>query len=548
MIHTMKLYLKELHLDMQKETRAIFQWMGSIRGQYWIVALLIAIGAGIRLYKFGAIPAGLHRDEASLSYDAYSLLMYGVERNGFHWPIIFGAYGSGQSGTLAGYLSMPFLYAFGLVPIATRAVNLLFGIASLPLFYWVSRRIAGKNVALFALFLLAINPWHILISRWGWDCNLFPHLFLIALCLLVAGSEKKPWLYPLSAITMGLALYSYGTSYVFLPIFILCAIPYLLVHQKISKRMTLICATIFTMIAVPIGLFLLINTIGWPTITTPLFSIPNLGHVTRQQSALFLHERTILESIARNIGIFFSLLISQNDHALENSVQGFGFLYLFSLPITIFGIIKAGYTRIQTRYAPIMLMVCWLVCSVVVAAVLDPAIHRVNIIIFPLIFFTALGLERIRTLSTITCVFLVFAYSVSFIFYTHTYFGSYAEATGKYFSESLDTAVQDAADAVSGIICVTHSNVFVPEMTIVYQLKMDPRIFFNTVKFYNKNDLYPHTKSFDRFQIGLESCDRTKVEAYVLTREEARDFPESEYTQTMYKYFVVAIPKQASAL
>ena len=53
-----------------------------------ILALIFAVGASVRLYKFGTVPAGLHQDEASLAYDAYSLLHYGIERNGVRFPLI----------------------------------------------------------------------------------------------------------------------------------------------------------------------------------------------------------------------------------------------------------------------------------------------------------------------------------------------------------------------------------------------------------------------------------------------------------------------------
>lgn len=526
-------------------------WKEKIRAvpiHVWLVGILLFVGATIRLYKFGSVPAGLHRDEASLTYDAYSLLTYGVERNGFHWPIIFGAYGSGQSGTLAGYFSMPFIMMFGLVPIATRAVNLLFGLASLPLFYWLCRRIAGKDLALLGLFLLVINPWHIVAMRWGWDCNLFPHLFLIGMCFLLKAIEEKPQLYIAAAATFGLSLYSYGTSYVFLPVFALFVLPYLLIHKKITPRMALACCIVFGLIATPIVLFLVVNTFGWETIETPLFSIPNLGHVTRQQSALFFREKTLLLSIVRNIGKFTSLLISQNDFFTENVIPRFGFLYVFSLPITIIGLLTKRSKTPQKKYNASILILFWLLSTVPLAAVIDPSIHRLNIMIFPLIYFTAAGLEALRRVSKLSWIGLILAYALSFYAFTTYYFDSYAKYIGVYFSASLDEAVQTAVDSVDGIICVTHRNVFVPEMTIAYQLRMDPRIFHDTAVFYNQHALYLHTKSVDRFQIGLESCDATKVEAYILTPFEAKQFDKPSYSQKKFGNFILALPKKTSSL
>lgn len=48
------------------------------------------------------------------------------------------------------------------------------------------------------LILGTISPWHYMQSRWSFDCNLFPHVFLIAVVLLIAGLKRNryctfPW-------------------------------------------------------------------------------------------------------------------------------------------------------------------------------------------------------------------------------------------------------------------------------------------------------------------------------------------------------------------
>ncbi len=71
-------------------------------------------------------------------------------------------------------------------------------------------------------------------SRWGLESNLFPDLILIFAYLLVKGLEdKNKILYYLSFIVAGLAAYSYGTSYYFLPVFI---IPLLWILVKKEKN------------------------------------------------------------------------------------------------------------------------------------------------------------------------------------------------------------------------------------------------------------------------------------------------------------------------
>ena len=50
--------------------------------------VFLAVSLGPRFAAaFGSIPPGIFVDEASSGYDAYALLHYGIDRNGFHNPV-----------------------------------------------------------------------------------------------------------------------------------------------------------------------------------------------------------------------------------------------------------------------------------------------------------------------------------------------------------------------------------------------------------------------------------------------------------------------------
>ena len=63
------------------------------------------------------------------------------------------------------------------------------GLLTLPLMWDVARRIGGKGFALTALFLLALNPWHMVLSRWALEANMLPHVVLLAAELLLIGTR-----------------------------------------------------------------------------------------------------------------------------------------------------------------------------------------------------------------------------------------------------------------------------------------------------------------------------------------------------------------------
>ncbi|MEN3187139.1 MAG: hypothetical protein ABDK92_11055, partial [Atribacterota bacterium] len=100
----------------------------------WLLAGIFALEIFVRFFLLGVIPPGLNQDEASIGYDAWALLHYGIDRNGFHNPVHFVSWGSGQNALYA-YLSMPFIRLFGLNVFSVRFLNALIGCLSLFLFY-----------------------------------------------------------------------------------------------------------------------------------------------------------------------------------------------------------------------------------------------------------------------------------------------------------------------------------------------------------------------------------------------------------------------------
>ncbi|MBE0680533.1 MAG: glycosyltransferase family 39 protein [Anaerolineales bacterium] len=160
-----------------------FQWI--------LLSLILLLGILIRAWNFGSLPSGLNQDEASSAVDAYYLYHYGVDRNGISYPVHFIAWGSGQS-LLYGYLLIPFV-ASGLNPITTRLPMLLLGVLTLPIMYLVGYRTAGRRFALIAVFLLAVSPWHIMMSRWGLEDNTLPFVFLVGYLCMLLSTRNNHW-------------------------------------------------------------------------------------------------------------------------------------------------------------------------------------------------------------------------------------------------------------------------------------------------------------------------------------------------------------------
>ncbi|MGX8774388.1 MAG: glycosyltransferase family 39 protein, partial [Bacillota bacterium] len=111
---------------------------------------------------------------------------------------------------------LPFLALFGVKTWVIRLPQLLLGLAALPAAFSVGRRFGGRRGGLCALAVLALSPWHVMLSRWALESNMAPNLLLLGLCFFLKGLEDGRFL-PVSALFYGLALYAYSAVWPVMP-------------------------------------------------------------------------------------------------------------------------------------------------------------------------------------------------------------------------------------------------------------------------------------------------------------------------------------------
>ena len=244
-----------------------------------LFAVFLAVGIGARVWRFGAVPGGINQDEAFAAYEAYSILRTGLDTSGYPFPVYLTAWGSGMN-ALESYLMMPFIALFGLEAWAVRLPQLIVAVLSLIAAYDVMKRLIDRWAALCGLFLLAVCPWHILLSRWGLESNLAPGFLLFGLCFFLRGLEDHRF-FLLSALMYGLSLYCYATIWPFVPLILALQAGYALWCGRLRFRgrdglcVGLSVGVLF-LLALPLMLFLLVNW-GWiDEIRLPFLSIPKL--------------------------------------------------------------------------------------------------------------------------------------------------------------------------------------------------------------------------------------------------------------------------------
>lgn len=225
-----------------------------------IVLFLILLLAGfLRFVGIGSIPPSLTWDEVAWGYNAYSLGIDGRDEFGKLLPITYLESFGDFKPPLYAYLDILPIKIFGLTEFATRFPSALFGTLSVLLTYFLVLEIFGekkKKLALLASFILAISPWHIMLSRAAFEANVAHFFILFGLLSFLFAIRKNPNLIPLSVVSFVLSMYTFNTSRIVVPILVLVLA--FVFHRKLLRhlKITIISFLIGFFMFIPLLLFL----------------------------------------------------------------------------------------------------------------------------------------------------------------------------------------------------------------------------------------------------------------------------------------------------
>ncbi|KKT75645.1 MAG: hypothetical protein UW69_C0013G0004 [Microgenomates group bacterium GW2011_GWA2_44_7] len=196
------------------------------RSVFLISLILLAIsilGAAIRFYKLGQVPAGLYIDEAAQGYSAYSILKTGKDEFGKTLPIIFRSFTDFKTPVYI-YLIVPLIPIFGLTSFAVRFPSFFFSVLTFPLLFLLLIRVTHKRYAIalgiVTTFLLAISPWHTLFGRTNFECNVALFFLLLGVYFFYTGLKHR-WMLVLSALMFGVSINAYHSQRIITPLIVI---------------------------------------------------------------------------------------------------------------------------------------------------------------------------------------------------------------------------------------------------------------------------------------------------------------------------------------
>ncbi len=473
---------------MDKEHRQLNTRMTGVEGG--ILVLLLLLGIFARVFRFGAAPPGLNQDEAFAAYEAWALLHFGADSSLHAWPVYLTAWGSGMN-ALESYLMIPFLALFGVRTWVIRLPQLLLGLASLPAAYFYGRRTGGVRGGLCALALLALCPWHVLLSRWALESNMAPGLLLFGLCFFCRGLEDGRFL-PLSALCFGLALYAYSAVWPVMPLLLGLMLLY---ARPRADRQLFLSGLILAALALPLVGFLAVNYGLMDEFSIGPFSVPKLA--AARTGEISLH------NIPENLRTMVTILLRQTDGLKWNSPGRFGLFYPASLPFCLAGI-GALLCRLivslrKQRFDPAVLLLIWLLCGTVQTALVSVNVNRMNLLLMPVVLTAALGAETLLRLlgryRRAGAALVLAALFVSFTAFERYYFTDYTDSLNGEFTVGAQEAL-DAALSHDGTVYVTGA-LHYPKLLLAAE--MSPQDFNASVEYASYPALYLQPLRFGRF-------------------------------------------------
>lgn len=465
----------------------------------WLVIILAITGILVRVIALEQYPVGINQDEAYSAYEAMCLLHDGMDSWGYRYPVYLTVWGSGQS-ALQSYLMTPMIALLGPTLTAIRLPQAINACLSLFVIYRLLRHLFDKRTAVIGLAFLAICPWHIMMSRWGLDCNFAPGLILMGMYLFIKGVDEPKYL-PWSGFVYGLCLYAYATIWVVMPFLLLAHAAYYFYLGRLKITRHLIAGTaILGLMAFPLLLFLVVNWKFLPEISTPWFSIPRMAYMRGSEITL--------SNLLANLSTMAKTFFTQSDTLIWNASEKYGLFYHLSLPFMLLGCavctvrsIKSLKNRVFDGCVPIFV---WLLLGIVLGCMIDGNINRLNFLHMPLILCIILGIAQffawMKGKLRVIPALVTAAYALSFVFFLQYYFTSYQDELAPHFDAGLDQALTFAQSKTDDEIFVSDQILF---SKVLFYDQIEPEVFRDTVWWRGEIWAYTRIDAVDRYRFGV---------------------------------------------
>lgn len=490
-----------------------------------LFSIIILLAILLRFWQLGQNPPSLTWDEAAWGYNAYSLGIDGRDEFGRFMPYDYLESFGDFKPPMYAYLDVIPTKLFGMNEFSTRFPSALFGVLTVFLTYFLTKRIFYKSLyatkySLISSALLAISPWHVNLSRAAFEANIATFFIILGVWLFIYAMDEKRWFLLLSIFSFVLSVYTFNTARIVSPMMILMLVLVFRDELLKKKKETFLACIFGVLLLLPTAKFLLSPQARLRYQEVNIFS--DLNVIKRiNQSVIndnnvwwskFIHNRRFEYSVEYLRHYFDNLtlgfLFVKGDGNPKFSTQDVGEMYLWEAPFLIIGVLIL-FRKKERKW---WIIPAWLLISIIPAATARETPHALRIetslptfqilVSYGLvnIFYVTKIFRRVFTYSVLCIIFF------SFIFYLHGYYGYYPYEFSHEWQYGYKESIQYVKEVENKYAAVNVSNTLGrPYIYYLYYTQTDPRIFRRVSDVTREVFGFVHVNSFGKYYFGSSS-------------------------------------------
>ncbi|EKD89939.1 MAG: hypothetical protein ACD_32C00111G0004 [uncultured bacterium] len=216
------------------------------------ICIILLLSVFLRFVSLDNIPAGLYVDEASLGYNAYSLLNTGKDEYGQPFPIFLRSFGDFKPALYAYFTTIP-IALFGLNIFSIRFLSALSGTFLVLITYLILKRSKirhNSSLAILSALVLSLSPWAIFQSRVAVEANFALIIFATSMFFFILSIKRIIFFIPATA-TLAFSAYAYHAERVLSFVFLILIIIVFKKNFIKNKKIIFIGIIIFFLISLP---------------------------------------------------------------------------------------------------------------------------------------------------------------------------------------------------------------------------------------------------------------------------------------------------------
>ena len=461
-----------------------------------LLFLILFAAAFLRFYRLAEVPPSLTWDEASVGYNAWTILNWGKDEWGKTLPLVFKSFGEYKN-PVDVYLTVPAIAIFGLNEFGVRASSALFGILNVLLIYFLGAKIfKNKWAGVISALVLAVSPYNLHFSRFNHELNFAVFFFMLGFYLFLESLGKKRFLLIFSFVSFGISLITYNAAKIVVP-----AILFLLIVLHLKKLLEF-KNYLFG------GILVILFFVGL------IFIEPNLLGINRFNETSSVEDRKIVNIIQKYKAHYsFNFLFVKGDPNARLSSQVAGEFYKTDLPFLVLGTVALIWFLVKNKRREFIVVAVWALLAPIPATITSEIPHAARAMFMTGSWHLILAFGVWKFLTLIKNKYWIITTTIVFtglmIYSFFSYIKSYYKIFPKEYAIEWQYGMRDIVDYVKE----NEANYYAVYMTDIrsqpyifylFYLKYPLPQFLKTVK-YNETIQRPSNLviSFDKYKFGI---------------------------------------------